>query len=327
MKKILFYGFQHGHIDGLYKLAKQTAGIEIVACLEEDEKVRPAVAERLNIQFEEDSYDNWLKKDVDIVAIGGKYGQRGKAVIKALKAGKHVISDKPLCTSLEELTQIEALVGEGKGKISCMLDLRYMPSACRAREIMKSKRLGEVRNISFTGQHCIDYAHRPSWYFEKGMHGGTVNDLAIHGLDLVRDLTGLEVEKVDGIRTWNSYAIKNPDFKDCAVLMARLSNGAELLADVSYSAPSQVFSMPTYWNFQIWCEKGLLTFNLINDSVTIYEDGVKEVQVLEGIAPKSDYLIDLIQEIDCDTDILTQSVIASTETALWIQKQADVRER
>ena len=52
-----------------------------------------------------------------------------------------------------------------------------------------------------------------------------------------------------------------------------------------------------------------------------------EVQVLEGIAPKSDYLIDLIQEIDCDTDILSQSVIASTETALWIQKQADVRER
>ena len=43
MKKILFYGFQHGHIDGLYKLAKQTAGIEIAACLEEDEKVRLAV--------------------------------------------------------------------------------------------------------------------------------------------------------------------------------------------------------------------------------------------------------------------------------------------
>ena len=250
MKKILFYGFQHGHIDGLYKMAKQTVGIEIAACLEEDEKVKLAAGTRLGIRFEEDTYDNWLKKDVDIVAIGGKYGQRGKAVIKALKAGKHVISDKPLCTSLEELTEIETLVKEGKGKISCMLDLRYMLSACRAREILRSKRLGEVRNISFTGQHCIDYAHRPSWYFEEGMHGGTVNDLAIHGLDLVRDLTGLEVEKVDGIRTWNSYAVKNPDFKDCAVFMARLTNGAEILADVSYSAPSQVFSMPTYWNFE-----------------------------------------------------------------------------
>ena len=325
MTKILFCGFQHVHIDGLYKLAVQTAGIDVVACLEEDEKVKLEVAKRLNIQFEEDSYENWLKKDVDIVAIGGKYGQRGKAVIQALKAGKHVISDKPLCTSLEELTQIEALVKEGKGKVSCMLDLRYMPSACRAREILKSKRLGEVRNISFTGQHCIDYAHRPSWYFEKGMHGGTVNDLAIHGLDLVRDLTGLEVEKVDGIRTWNSYAVKNPDFKDCAMFMARLTNGAELLADVSYSAPSQVFSMPTYWNFQIWCEKGLLTFNLINDSVTVYEEGVTEAQVIEGIVPKTDYLKDLIQEINNDSDIMTKSVIASTKTALCIQREANAK--
>lgn len=321
--KILFYGFQHVHIDGLYRLAEQTAGIEISACLEEDENVRTATGERLGICFDEDSYDNWLKKDVDIVAIGGKYGQRGSAVIKALNAGKHVISDKPLCTSLEELAKIEQIANENKLKIACMLDLRYMPCACRAREILRSKALGEVRNISFTGQHCIDYAHRPGWYFEEGMHGGTINDLAIHGIDLMRELTGLDIEKTDGIRTWNSYAVKNPDFKDCAVFMARLTNGAELLADVSYSAPPQVYSMPTYWNFQIWCEKGMLTFHLTDENVTVFEEGVTEPQILEGIVPGTNYLKDLMREINSDSDSITKSVIASTRTALQIQKEAD----
>lgn len=320
--KLLFYGFQHGHMDGLYKLAQNTDGIEIVACVEEDEKAREAVSKRLGVCFSEGCYEEWLQKEVDIVAIGGKYGNRGKAAIMALKAGKHVISDKPVCTSLEELQQIEALAKEKHLKVACMLDLRYLASAGKAREILRSGRLGEVRNISFTGQHCIDYAHRPSWYFEEGMHGGTVNDLAIHGLDLVRDLTSLELAKVDGIRTWNAYAYKNPEFKDCAVFMARLSNGAELLADVSYSAPSQVFSMPTYWNFQFWCEKGMLTFNLIDSHVTIYEEGVTEPQILEGIAPNSDYLQDLMKEITSGTDAGTKSVIDSTRTALLIQKEA-----
>lgn len=92
------------------------------------------------------------------------------------------------------------------------------------------------------------------------MHGGTINDIAIHGIDLLYHLAGLSVTQVDGVRTWNSYADREPDFKDSAVFMARLNDGIQLLADVSYCGPSQVFSMPTYWNFKFWCKKGMLTF-------------------------------------------------------------------
>lgn len=319
--KILFYGFRHGHIYSLYQLAQQTSGIEIAACLEEDAAAKATAEAKLGICFDEAAYDTWLKRDVDVVAIGGKYGERGAAILKALKAGKHIISDKPLCTSLRELEEIETLARNMNCKISCMLDLRYLPSACRARELLRQQKLGKVCSISFTGQHCMDYAHRPSWYFEDGMHGGTINDLAIHGLDLVKDLTGLEVVHVDGIRTWNAYATQHPNFKDSAMFMARLCNGAELLADVSYSAPSQVFSMPTYWNFQIWCERGMLTFRFIDDDVTVYEEGVPEAQVFKGIPPRSDYLKDLLREIEENTNEMTESVIASTRTALSLQSE------
>lgn len=321
--KILFYGFQHSHIDVLYKLAQQNQELEIIGCLEEDAEARQTASDRLGICFDERDYDEWLKKDIDIVAVGVKYGQRGRAAVKALEAGKHIISDKPLCTSMEELEKIERIVKRNDVKIACMLELRYMPSACRARALLKEKMLGEIRNLSFTGQHCIDYAHRPSWYFEEGMHGGTVNDLAIHGIDLVRDITGLEVERLDGIRTWNAYAVKNPEFKDCAVFMARLTNGAELLADVSYSAPSQVFSMPTYWNFKIWCERGLMAFNLIDSHVTVFEEGTDEPQIYEGIDPRTDFLRDLTDEIKRGSNTVTNSVLSSTRTVLGMQEEAD----
>lgn len=324
--KVLMHGFCHNHIYGLYRKAlEMPEQLEIVGCLEDDQVMGEAAKERLGVCLDDRSYEEWLNKDIDIVVIGDKYGQRGETAIKALRAGKHVIADKPLCTSLEELDEIETLAKENNVKVGCMLDLRDKPTIRRAKELLREDKLGEVRNVSFTGQHYIDYGNRPSWYFEEGMHGGTINDLAIHGVDIVRGITGLEVEKVDGVRTWNSYAVKHPDFKDCAVFMARLSNGAEMLADVSYSAPSQVYGMPTYWNFEIWCERGYMKFNLADKFVTVYEEGIKEPQFFGGIVEDRNYLTDFLKEISEGTNTLTESVIASTRATLLIQKAADKR--
>jgi predicted dehydrogenase len=204
-----------------------------------------------------------------------------------------------------------------------MLDLRYIAQSIKAQEIIKSGELGEVRNIAFNGQHCIDYAHRPSWYFEEGMHGGTINDLAIHGIDLVRMISGLEISSIDAARVWNSYAYKHKDFKDSAIFMARLSNGGGLLADVSYSAPTQVFSMPTYWEFRFWCEKGLLTFSYTDKSVTVYKEGTSEPIKYICDEYKSDYLTEFISQIGSGRCAMTENILSSTECALRIQRIAD----
>ena len=321
--KILFYGFRHNHIRALYKKALASPQFEIAGCIEPDDAAREAATAALGMDFSSMSYAEWLKTDIDAVAIGCRYGDRGAAVIEALRAGKHVIADKPLCTSLTEWQTICKLSEANDCKIGCMLDLRDLPQVARAKEILDSGRLGTVRNISFNGQHCIDYAHRPAWYFEEGMHGGTVNDLAIHGIDLVRLLTGMEFTHVDAARTWNAYATRHPDFKDCAAFLARLSNGAAVLADISYSAPSQVFSLPSYWEFRIWCDRGLMCLSYNDPAVTVWEEGATEPQRLDGIAPVCDYLGDFAAEVTSNARTLTESVLRSTETALLLQQYAD----
>lgn len=321
--KMIFYGFRHGHIYGLYRKAKADEKITIEALIEDNAEARATAEGVTGEKFSDVSYDEWLKKDIDAVAIGGAYGDRGQAIIKALKAGKHVIADKPICTRLSELEEIRRLSREKNLAVMCMLDLRYIPSMVTADELIKSKKLGEIKNISFTGQHCIDLDHRPHWYFEEGMHGGTINDLAIHGIDLMLCMTGLTVEKTDFARTWNSFATPYPFFRDCAVFALRLSNGAEVMADVSYSAPHQVFSMPTYWNFKIWCEKGLVAFALKENAVTVYEDGCKEPYTVEGKVTDRTWFSDFLDEIESGNRENTESVLASTECALKIQAEAD----
>lgn len=324
--KILFCGFRHSHINGLYKKVQDCDFAELVGCVEENAEARAEAEKNLGAVFSDKTYAQWLESGAfNTVAIGNAYGERGEKVIAALRAGKHIIADKPLCTSEEQLREIRKLSEEKNLKIACMLDLRYIPQTLRAMEILRSGKLGEIKNISFTGQHCLDYGKRPSWYFEEGMHGGTVNDISVHGVDLVRMFTNSEFASIDGIRLWNSYAKEEKNFKDSAMFMARLESGAEVIADISYSAPSQVFSMPTYWDFKIWCEKGLLTFNFINQSVTVYEEGTPEPQTFDGIASDNYYLPELIREIEEDTRDVTENVLRSTDVALFLQREADRR--
>lgn len=321
--KILFNGFRHSHIYGLYQKVAACPHLQIAGCIEPDKKAREEAIQNLDITFSDVDYDTWLASDIDIVAIGNAYGDRGGNIIKALRAGKHVIADKPICTSLEELAVIRQLLEETGLQLGCMLDLRFLPQVLKAKQIISSGRLGQVRNVSFNGQHGLGYGSRPMWYFEKEMHGGTINDLAIHGIDLVRYISGQEFTTINAARTWNAYADKEPDFGDCAVFMAQLENGAGVMADISYSSPSGVGAMPSYWEFRFWCDKGMLSFCYFDKAVTLYESGVQGQQRIDTEPAEEDYLTEFLDQIRTGERSMTENVLLSSETALKIQKAAD----
>ena len=331
--KILFYGFGHGHIYGLYRKVAEDPEIEIAACIEEDEEMAAAAERELGIQILRDGYETWLQTDVDAVAIGKAYTLRGKAAILALQAGKHVIADKPLCTKLEELDAMEQLA-ESKGlQIACMLDLRYLTQSALAAEILPT--LGKIHNISFTGQHFLNPVGRQKWYFE-GFQGGTINDIAIHGVDLVRFITGYGVKNVTAARTWNHFAKEVPEFKDCGQFMAELENGAGFTADVSYAAPASCgFALETYWRMTFWGTKGVVEYKLKGaGKAGIDADDAALLQVAlagsDGFAPveKKKYAVtglgEFVKEIRGETNLLidTAEVIRTSREVLTIQAAA-----
>ena len=316
---IAFAGFRHTHIFSLYNKALENENVTIAGCFEEDDGERTAVEKKYGIKFNYSIYDELLADEsVDAVAIGDYYGKRGKMIIEALKHGKHVMCDKPLCTSLDELDEIEKLAKEKGLKVCCMLDLRYMPQVEKAKEMVENGQLGEVHIVSFTGQHPLNYGSRPAWYFEKGKHGGTINDIAIHGIDLVRYITGKNLSKVDFARSWNAFAEKEPEFKDCAQFNIRMDNIA-VAADVSYAAPC--FGLPTYWDFYFWGTKGMMKFNLKDKNLYLYNE--KE-EIIECEAPESDCLADFIKECaDEKTLMNSEEILMSQRQVLEIQKVAN----
>ena len=318
---IAFAGFRHSHILSLYKTAVENPEVNILYCYEADDGAREATQKSSDVYFNCTSYEEILRDDsVEAVAIGDYYGIRGKLIIAALNAGKHIICDKPICTDSAELDEIERLAREKNLVVTCMLDLRYMPQTDKVCKLVESGEIGDIINVSFTGQHCLDYGNRPDWYFEAGHHGGTINDIAIHGIDLVRFITKKNLTRVNFAKTWNAYADKEPDFKDCGQLMAEM-DGVSLMADVSYSAPKFDGILPTYWDFYFWGTRGMLKFNYGSNKIHVYKN---TEEIIECKPREIGHLKDFLLEINGEKTIMnTFDIIESQRQCLQIQKFAD----
>lgn len=322
-----FAGFRHGHVYSLYKLAKENPDVEIKAAWEEDPEARNAAEKELGVQFAHDRYEDMLEDEgIDIIAIGDYFGRRGTLAIKALNAGKHVFADKPLCTSLTELDEIERLSNEKNLKVGLMLDMRQSGFVQPVRKLIKENVLGEIYNIFFSGQHPLLYGSRASWYFEEGKHGGTINDIAIHGIDMVEYLTGLSLKRVLGARCWNAYAKEVPEFKDCGQFMVELTNGAGLMADVSYAAPdSSGYTLPFYWRFTIWGTKGVAEFGINLKEIVVALNGKQgtETVAVPDVDTKDCLSVFLDELAGKPTDINTATVIRASRNTLIIQEYSD----
>ena len=324
--KIAIIGCRHGHIFALYQLIKESDRIEFAGAYEADDATRAAAEQNQGMSFPYHSVDEVLAdKTVDAVAIGDYYGIRGAHAIAALKAGKHVIADKPLCTSLEELEKIERLSREKGLSVGVMLDLRYHKNVLTAKRLIEEGTLGKVINISFGGQHPLQYGTRPGWYFEEGKHGGVINDIAIHGIDLLTYLTGETLASVNAARTYNAYAKAEPHFLDCGQMMLTLSGGIGVLADVSYAAPNTMgYTYPYYWEFHIWGERGMISFNYNSDGVTLCADGETAPREVAADVPYGNVLDAFLDDIEGKPTLMsTAEALAASRATLTIQKIAD----
>ena len=331
--RMAFAGFRHGHIMGLYALAREWDEIEVVGACEEHEETRRSLAAEGKVEFTHPTIEAMLDSvECDAVAVGDYYGRRGAIEIAAMERGRHVIADKPLCTSLEELDRIEALSREKGLKVGLMLDMRNSPRILGAREVIRSGRLGDIHAIGFEGQHPLLLGTRPGWYFEPGKHGGTINDIAIHTFDCLPWMTGLDFSEVAAARCWNAFAEDYPHFKDAAQMMLVMENGCGVLGDVSYFAPNGMgYSWPIYWRMTFWGRKGVAEISANTDAITVAMGDEKEM-LREPLPPgkPGGYLRDYLADLQGDPraeGLDTKAVLKASRLALTVQKAADEGKR
>ena len=327
-RRFAFMGFRHGHIVSLYQHALKHDDTEVVAACEEHAETREDLAAKGTVEITHDSYTAMLDSvDCDIVAVGDYYGKRGQIEIEALKRGKHVIADKPLCASLEEITEIERLSSESDLVVGCMLTMRGSAVFATMRKLIQDGELGHVHAISFGGQHPLSFGSRPSWYFEEGKHGGTINDIGIHAIDTIPWMTGLRWATINAARNWNARLKEVPYFQDSAQMMLTMDNGCGVLGDVSYLMPDKMgYASALYWRMTVWGDGHVMEANTQSKHILLCKNDEPEPRHIDLEPSAGSYLGSFLQEIDGHRDGLhlsSEEVLRSSRIALTIQDAAN----
>jgi len=118
--------------------------------------------------------------------------------IAVMQHGKHVLVEKPMALTLSDC---DKMIAESiKSKVNLMVGhtYRYYPSSLKAKEIIDSGSIGEVKLVlghSLDPGQLSDKSKTPDWALNSEMGGGVFFD-AVHGVDLFRFWFNSEVSKV-----------------------------------------------------------------------------------------------------------------------------------
>ena len=146
--------------------------------------------------FEESSAD-WratlARPEIDVVDIVTPNDSHAEIAIAALKAGKHVICEKPLARSGPEARTMADAAREAGVVNMIAFNYRRTPAVALAKKYIEEGRIGRILN--FRGTYLQDWSADPngplSWRFQKKVAGsGTIGDIGTHVVDFARYLVG-----------------------------------------------------------------------------------------------------------------------------------------
>jgi predicted dehydrogenase len=231
---------------------KGNSQVELVAVCDLNEERARMKAERYGAtRIYTDYHELLADPDVEAVSICTWNHSHAEISIAALRAGKHVLVEKPLCTSVEEAKKVQQAVEETGRILQVGFVRRYDANARMIRGFVEG---GEFGEIYYAKASCLRRLGNPGGWFAdvERSGGGPLIDLGVHVIDLCWFLMGRpKVVSVSGNtynRLGNRSNVKNLSFyqaadydptkntvEDLANALIRFENGASLMVDVSFT--------------------------------------------------------------------------------------------
>ena len=224
-----------------------TRGLTVSALCDSDRDRREQLRDELAPQAKTfASLDVMLKVDLDAVVVCTPNNFHCPMSLKALKAGLHVLCEKPLAGSTADATRMIQAARRAKRVLHVNQSLRYDVGHQTVVDLVHAGRIGDpihVRCIR-AGGRTPDKGWSPgaTWFVSKKSQGGIINDIAIHNADLLRWLCG-DVTKIAATVDIRTPGIDAPD--DVTALF-QFASGATGVLTVSWALPSGGSGLEVY---------------------------------------------------------------------------------
>ena len=178
-------GLGMGHVRS--KEIVETPGVKLIGVCDLDEDRAKRTAEECDVPYDTDM-DRWLGDDaVEAAFVLPATGRHGELALRALAAGKHVITTKPMEASLAACDEM-ILAAESAGKLLAVdFSRRFSPGLLTLQRAVKGGRFGRLLSgtVSLKIQRTMDYFRaNGGWRGTKRWDGGGVlSNQTIHHID------------------------------------------------------------------------------------------------------------------------------------------------
>ena len=273
------------------RIAANTPGAKLVCVC----SIEPGKAEEVGKELSCDwtmDYDEMLaRKDIDAIGVMTPSGLHCDFAIKALQAGKHAYTTKPMDISVAKCDAAVA-AAEKAGKILAVdFDSRYSPANHQLRMAVQGGKLGKVLSGDllmkwYRAQSYYDGGSPPGWRSRKVTEGGSIANQGVHFVDLLQWFLG-PVESVYGRSGAFSHQIET---EDATMAMLTFKSGAwGLIHTTTCSVPDLGTAI------EINGAQGTILWK--DGKVTLYHSEVDPTTKLEDLAVDANLPHNIIEDM------------------------------
>jgi predicted dehydrogenase len=194
----------------------------------------------------------------DLVIVASTPPSHAAVAIAALRAGKHVLCEKPMALNAAEAAEMVAAAEQAKDRVAWIdHELRYEPNRLKVRDLVRRGDIGELRHLELLLRPYRRGDGRPqtggapwSWWYDVAQGGGILGAVGSHLIDLCRFWTGSEVVQVGGcVATFDrerpdaagvSHPVTADEFTSCVLTMASGAVATLTLSTVAHHGPGHL---------------------------------------------------------------------------------------
>ncbi len=231
----------------------ESGDVQLVAACDLNEDSAEIMANEYKM---EDHYTNWqdlIKSDIDAVSIALPHFLHAQVAIAAAKAGKHVLCEKPMATTLEDCDKMIQAAKDANVKLMIAETYRFMPTMVKIKEIIDA---GLIGNVFFArGSECLSevaiITDDDSWKCSAAQAGGGIwFDAGVHVCSAFRYTIG-DVESVRAGLL--EHIVIKEDQDDNAIVLLKHKNGA-----ASEIFLTQTLASPAFIRFEFYGTEGTI---------------------------------------------------------------------
>lgn len=192
------------------------------------------------------------EKEIDVVSICTPNGLHAEHTIKALRAGFHVLCEKPMAINSDDCHKMIWESSNAKKNLFIVKQNRFNPPVQAVKNIISDGRLGKIHNVQLNcfWNRNADYYMQSDWKGSKLFDGGTLFTQFSHFIDLLYWLIG-DVKKVQAF-TANYLHNDIIEFEDTGVVLLSFNNG--VIGSINYTVNS--FAKNMEGSITLFGEKG-----------------------------------------------------------------------